>query len=379
MAMGVTEPSFRFGIEEEYLLVDVATRELTAAPSALLKACEAACPKQVAIELMRSQIEVGTRPATSFAAARADLANLRAAVAREAAAFGLAPIAASSHPIGGYRNQETSQNERYAALARDLAGVGRRLVICGMHVHVEIEDPDLRIDLLNQARYFLPHLLALSTSSPFWEGEDTGLKSFRISIFNGLPRTGLPGRFGGWQEYRSMTETLMQAGVIDDASKIWWDLRPSAKFPTLEMRITDVCTRLGDAMAVAALFVCLCRMLYRLRLNNQSWRQYPVVLLQENRWRAQRYGVSGELIDFGRGALVPFADLGEEILELIAEDAAALNCTDIVARTRDIVRGGTSADRQVAVFESACAAGQTPRAALGSVVDHLIGETAADT
>ncbi len=374
--MAVKEPSFRFGIEEEYLLVDVATRELKAAPSVLLEACRAACPGQIAIELMRSQIEVGTRPAHAFSEARADLANLRANVARLAREHGLAPIAASSHPIGGYRHQETSQGERYTALARDLAGVGRRLVICGMHVHVEIEDHDLRIDILNQARYFLPHLLALSTSSPFWEGENTELKSFRISIFNGLPRTGVPGRLESWNAYTAMVDVMVRAGVVEDASKIWWDLRPSSKFPTLEMRITDICTRLDDAMVVAALFVCLCRMLYRLRRNNQSWRQYPVELLQENRWRAQRYGVHGELVDYGRGELVAFPKLVEEILDFIAEDAEALGCGDIILGARDIARDGTSADRQAKVYGDAIAAGQSSRDALAAVVDHLVKETA---
>ncbi len=375
--MAVCAPTFRFGIEEEYLLVDSATRQLQSAPPELLAACEAACPGQVSVELMRSQIEVGTRPTTHFADARSDLARLRTTVARLAADFGLAPLAASSHPIGGYRSQETTQSERYVALASDLAGVGRRLIVCGMHVHVEIDDQELRIDLLNQARYFLPHLLALTTSSPFWEGEDTGLKSFRLAVFNGLPRTGLPGRLGGWDEYRALTETLIGSGVIDDPGKIWWDLRPSAKFPTLEMRITDVCTRLRDALSVAALFVCICRMLYRLRRNNQSWRQYPVVLLDENRWRAQRYGCSQALFDFGRGELVAFAELYAEILELIGEDAEALGCSEHVQAGRNIVAQGTSADRQVAVYRNALQRGLSEAAALEVVVDHLAEETLA--
>lgn len=374
--MNLDEPSFSFGIEEEYHLVDLETRHLISAPTPLLAALQKARPGQIANELMQSQIEVGTRPSRSFAEARADLADLRRTVASLARNEGLAPIAASTHPIGGYRSQETTQNARYAALASDLAGVGRRLIVCGMHVHVAIDDDELRIDLLNQARYFLPHLLMLSTSSPFWEGEDSGLKSFRLAIFNGLPRTGLPGRIAGWDEYCQITQLLISTGVIDDASKIWWDLRPSAKFPTLEMRITDVCTRLDDAVTVAALFVCICRLLYRLRLNNQGWRQYPVVLLEENRWRAQRYGVDSSLFDFGRGSLAPFAGLVEEIIELTAEDAAALGCVKEVTQARDIARNGTSADRQVAVYNAAIADGADQEAALAAVVDHLVAETA---
>ena len=374
--MDLTEPSFSFGIEEEYLLVDKQTRMLTSAPAELFEALQAAVPGQIAAELLRSQVEVGTKPSHSFADARANLAHLRTTVIRLADKFGLAPIAASSHPIGGYRSQETTENERYAALASDLAGVGRRMVVCGMHIHVGIEDDELRIDILNQARYFLPHLLTLSTSSPFWEGEDTGLKSFRIAIFNGLPRTGLPGRLSGWDEFRQVTGLLSNAGVIDDASKIWWDLRPSIKFPTLEMRITDVCTRIDDALSIAALFVSICRMLYRLRRNNQSWRQYPVFLLEENRWRAQRYGVKGDLFDFGRGSLVPFGDLIDELLEFVEEDAEALGCRAEVVRARMIAQSGTSADHQVKVHQDALRAGSAPDEALRAVVDDLIQQTA---
>jgi carboxylate-amine ligase len=242
-------------------------------------------------------------------------------------------------------------------------------------VHVGIEDDELRIDLINQARYFLPHLLVLATSSPFWEGEDTGLKSWRLAIFRELPRTGLPGRFGSFDEYRNTVDVLVKAKVIDDASKIWWDLRPSARFKTIELRVTDVCTRAEDALTVAALFQCLCRMLFRLRRNNQSWRTYPVFLLEENRWRAQRYGVGGTLFDFGKGELVPIAALMEEVLDLIREDAAALGCEAHVARARAIVANGTSADRQVACFRDATRAGASRDDALKSVVDHLIAET----
>ncbi len=373
--MTTTEPSFQFGIEEEYLVVDLESRQLCPAPHALLASIEAACPGQVAIELMRSQIEVCTRPTRSLKEARADLANLRRVVASKSREHGLAPVAASSHPIGGYRLQETTQNERYIALARDLAGVGRRFLVSGMHVHVEIPDDELRIDLLNQARYFMPHLLALSTSSPFWEGEETGLKSFRLAVFNGLPRTGLPARLESWQSYRAFVDILIGSGVIDDPGKIWWDIRPSAKFPTLEMRVTDVCTRIDDAIAIAALFVSLCRMFYRLRLNNQSWRQYPVLLMQENRWRAQRYGVKGNLFDFGRSELMPFPELLEELLSITEEDAYYLGHRNEALVARRIIADGTSADRQVQVWNAALQDGSDDHDALCQVIDHLIAET----
>ena len=322
--MSVSEPSFTFGIEEEYHLVDLETRDLAPAPRGLMDTLESALGRCVAPEFLRSQVEVGTAKTADFSTAREELVRLRATVAAEAARHGLAPIAASTHPFGRPRDLETTPKHRYRMLARDLAGVGRRLVICGMHVHVGIEDDELRIDLMNQMRYFLPHLLMLSTSSPFWQGEDTGLKSYRLAAYQELPRTGLPGRFESWEEYRQTVDVLVRNGIIEDASKIWWDLRPSAKFPTLEMRITDVCTRLEDAVCVAAMYVSTVRMLYRIRRSNQTWRSYPLFLLSENRWRAQRYGVDGTLFDFGKGELVGFRDLVDELLVLLREDAEAL-------------------------------------------------------
>jgi glutamate---cysteine ligase / carboxylate-amine ligase len=373
----LSEPTFTFGIEEEYHLVDVATRDLAAAPPELMERLTAALGDRVAPEFLRSQIEIGTSVCRSFSDARAELVGLRTRIHSEAARYNLAPIAAGTHPFGRWDMLETTPKERYRALERDLAAVGQRLVICGMHVHTAIEDPELRIDIMNQVRYFLPHLLMLSTSSPFWQGRDTGLKSFRLSISQGSPRTGIPGRLSGWDEYQRTVDVLVRGGVMEDASKIWWDLRPSSRFPTLEMRITDVVTRVDDAIAIAALYVCLCRMLYRIRRSNQTWRTYPVFLLEENRWRAQRYGVEGSLFDFGKGELVPYRELLEEILVLVGEDAQALGCTAEVAHARAIAAGGTSADRQVAINQKAISAGAAPQAALHAVVDHLIAETIA--
>ncbi len=369
-------PSFTFGIEEEYHLVDVNTRDLAAAPVALLEACQSSLGDRVSPEFLRSQIEIGTGVCRQFSAARIEIAELRREVIRLSAVHGLAPIAAGTHPFGRWSSLTHTPKQRYEMLARDLAAVGRRLVISGMHVHVAIEDPELRIDIMNQVRYFLPHLLMLSTSSPFWEGRDTGLKSYRLAVSQESPRTGLPGRFNGWDEYRQTVDVLVNAGLMEDGSKIWWDLRPSARFPTLELRITDVVTRIDDAITIAALYVCLCRMLYRLRRSNQSWRTYPVFLLEENRWRAQRYGVEGSLFDFGKGTLVPYRDLIEEILELVREDALALGCSDEVLNARRICAEGTSADRQLAVFQAARAGSADETVALHRVVDHLIKETA---
>ena len=261
-------------------------------------------------------------------------------------------------------------------LAEDLQAVARRLLICGMHVHVGIDGDDLRIDLLNQVSYFLPHLLALSTSSRFWQGRDTGLMSYRLSVFDELPRTGLPERFDSFGEYRRHLDMLVRAGLIEDDTMIWWDIRPSWKYPTLEMRIADVCTRMDDSITVAAIFACLLSMLLRLRRDNQRWRLYANMLVQENRWRAQRYGVTGELVDFGKGALVPYADLLEEMIELVREDAERLGCVDEIESARDILKRGTSSQRQLAIFESALHEDKDSQLALEAVVDWLVAETA---
>jgi carboxylate-amine ligase len=372
----VREPSFTLGVEEEYLLVERATGALSPdPPPAMMAACKARLSDRVMPEFLRAQIEVATGVCRRPAEARAELAHLRATVAEVAAAHGLAPIAASTHPFARWDQQMPSEGARYQTLARDLQGVGRRLVICGMHVHVGIDDDDLRIDLMNQVAYFLPHLLVLSTSSPFWRGDDTGLKSYRMSVFQGLPRTGAPETFDSYGEYRRHVDMLVGAGIIEDASKLWWDVRPSARLPTLEMRITDVCTRLDDGITIAAIYLCLLRMLWRLRRSNQRWRIYARMLINENRWRAQRYGADEGLIDFGRGAVVPYADLLEEIIALVREDADALGCIAEVEAARGILGRGTSADRQRRAFERALADGMPRDAALQAVVAQLVAET----
>jgi len=376
--MSRREPPFTIGIEEEYLLVDPETRDLAIdVPDALMAECERRLEGQVSPEFLQSQIEIGTRVCDNLKQAAQELARMRKIVAEVAAEYGLAPIAASTHPFADWYAQKHTDKERYHILAQDMQAVARRLLICGMHVHVGLGDDELRIDLLGQVSYFLPHLLALSTSSPFWQGEDTGLKSYRISVFDELPRTGLPESFESYGEYARHVEILIHAGVIEDASKLWWDVRPSARFPTLELRIPDVCTRLRDGVAVAAMYVCILRMLYRLKRNNQRWRRYSNMLIQENRWRAQRYGYAEGLIDFGIGEIVPYADLLEEMIELVRVDALALDCLPEVEHARKIVTGGTSAHRQLAVYHQAIEAGADKKQALEKVVDFLIEETVA--
>ena len=326
-------------------------------------------------EFLRAQIEVGTRVCRTISEAKTSLIELRRAVRTAVTEEGLAFAAASSHPFAEWKEQEPTQKDRYLTLARDLQTVVRRLLICGMHVHVCIEDPELRIDLMNQVRYFLPHLLALTTSSPFWQGQRSGLQSYRLTVFDALPRTGMPEAFASWAEYERLKTQFIRAGVIEDATKLWWDIRPSDRFPTLEMRMTDVCTRVEDTIAVAAIYACLLRMLWRLKKRNQRWRVYPAALIRENRWLAMRHGVTGTLVDFGRGAQVPYAELLEEILELIVEDAEALGCTAEVMHAREIVRRGTSADRQIATFDRMMQEVENPKAAFKAVVDEMVADT----
>ena len=364
-------PAFTIGIEEEYLLTDRETGDLARAPEALMEACRDALGDKVSPEFLQCQIEVGTGVCADVAEARADLGHLRRTVARLAGEHGLRPIAASCHPFSDWQDQSFTDKERYRGLARDLRAVARRMLICGMHVHVGVPDEEERVDLCNQLTYFLPHLLALSASSPFWKGEDTGLASYRMTVFDNMPRTGLPPHLEGWADWRRSVDLLRGLEVIEDGSKIWWDLRPSEAFPTLEARICDVCPRMEDALTMAALVQSLARALWRLRQRNQSWRRYDRFLLAENRWRALRYGATGGLIDFGAGRIAPMAELVDDILAIVAEDAAMLGAAEAAGRARGIVAEGGSADHQRAVRQGALDGGATEREAMRAVVDHL--------
>jgi carboxylate-amine ligase len=376
--MARSDPSFTLGIEEEYLVVDADTLDLVEAPDELMQKCVDRLGKKVSPEFLKCQIEVGTGVCATVAEAREELADLRRSVKELCNAYGLEPIAASTHPFADWHRQHFTDKERYRALERDLAGVARRMLICGMHVHVGIEDDDLRIDLLNQFSYFLPHLLALSASSPFWEGRETGLHSYRLTVFDNLPRTGLPPPFASYSEYERSIRTIIDTGIIEDATKIWWDLRPSARFPTLESRICDVSPRLDHAVAIAAMTQCVMKMLYTLRRENKRWRQYDRFLIEENRWRAQRYGMSEGLIDFGIGEIVPFGELLEELITLVTPHARDLGCLDEIGGVRAIFAHGTSSQRQVAVFHAATKTGADEREALVEVVRSLVADYSHD-
>jgi len=370
-------PQLTLGVEEEYLLVDKETRALVIdPPDGLMKDCEQRLGIQVSTELLRSQIEIGTSVCANVQDVRAELVRLRGSIKEVVNKYGLEPIAASTHPFSSWQDQKATRKERYDKLTVEMQGAARRLLICGMHVHVGIENDELRIDLMNQMSYFLPHMLAMSCSSPFWEGRDTGLKSYRLTVFDALPRTGLPERFASYAEYERHVRILIDAGLIEDTTRIWWDLRPSAKFPTLETRIMDVCTRLDDTVSLTALLVCIFRMLYRLRVHNQRWRIYTPMLIRENRWRAMRYSFDEGMIDLAKGKVVPFEELLNEMLSLIAEDAEALGCTEEINSLQHILQRGTSAHRQLKKYELERAGGSSDEDALKGVVDKLIKDTA---
>ena len=374
----MAEPSFTMGIEEEYLLVDKETLALAEAPDALMEDCVAALGGQVSPEFLRCQVEVGTRVCKTIGEARDDLKRLRSTVSEIAGKHGLAPLAVSCHPTADWKDQHHTDKERYNALRHDLGGVARRMLISGMHVHVGIEDDELRIDLMNQASYFLPHLLALSCSSPFWQGQDTGLASYRLTVFDNLPRTGLPPRLESHSAYTRAVAAIVATGAIEDATKIWWDLRPSDRFPTLETRICDMNPRLEHTLTIAAMIQCLMRMLWRLKSLNQRWRIYDHFLVGENRWRAQRYGATKGLIDFGRGEVVPFADLMDELTALLAPDADILGCSAELEGVREILASGTSSERQRGVRDTAIESGASPDEAMRAVTQSLIEEFHAD-
>jgi len=370
------DASYRFGIEEEYFLADAATR---GTPRRSVTAFHAAARLRlptVERELLQSQVEVSTPPSTSFTEASGTLGGLRASLAEVGRDHGIAVFAAGTHPVARWSGQSHTQAERYEGLMRELRMLGRRNVVCGMHVHVEVPRPEARVDLMNRLLPAMPLLLALSTSSPFWQGRATGMAGYRLSAFGEMPRTGLPDLFAGPEDYARYVEIMTRAGAIADASFLWWTLRPSLRYPTLELRIADSCTLLEHTLAVAALYRCLVRLADRRPEWNRGLTGASRAIAAENLWRAQRDGVRAELIDTASGTVASFPAYLDAALALVAEDADALGCADEVEAARAIVTGGTSADRQLAVFAEARGRGLGEREALGAVVDWLAAATA---
>ncbi|MFO7684297.1 MAG: carboxylate-amine ligase [Chloroflexota bacterium] len=380
--MSAFAPPLTLGVEEEYQIIDLETRNLHSYISELISQDQAR-PTRLNLkpEFMQSQVEVGSHVCRNVKEVRAEVVRLRRAVSEMADENGLAIVAASTHPFARWEEQTITEGVRYKELLDDMQGVARRLLIFGMHVHVgfgkEPESKDLMIEIMNQARYFIPHLLALSTSSPFWHGRDTGLKSYRSVVFERLPRTGIPHSFNSWNEYKSYERTLGKVGSFgksDTMAKIWWDIRPHPLFDTLEFRITDICTTVDECVCIAALFQAICAKLIKLRHQNLSWRHYRHMHITENKWRAVRYGVKGELIDFGIEEAVPFHFLMEELLELLDDVVDDLGSRKDVEYVRTILKNGTSADRQLAVYYKH-GGEENSEEALKAVMDNLIRET----
>ena len=376
--MDASDEPITIGIEEEYLLVDAETRSLAVRPPpAFMEECKEILGDKVTHEFLRSQVEIGTGICRTVAQARAEITALRRTIATAAAEHGMRMIASSTHPWAMWRDQEPVDMERYRILGAEHQSLARRMAICGMHVHAGIEDRNLRIDLMNQVTYFMPHLLALSCSSPFWEGHDTGLKAFRPIIIGDLPRSGMPEVFDSWNDWEELLDDLAATGMVTDPTRIWWDLRPSHRNPTLELRICDICTWIEDCMTIAALYQAILAMLWDLRARNQHWRRYRRLLILENKWRAQRYGAEAELADFGKRVLVPLVDLMEELAEILAPHAERMGCLAEVRRAPAIARRGTSADHQLRIFHEAVGQGADEREAQKAVVDWLVEQSIA--
>ena len=358
------------GIEEEYQIIDTESRELTSFITEFMEQGAILFNENVKPEFLQSQIEVGSSVCKDIQEARNEICRLRNLVSDIAAKNKCQIIAAGTHPFSKWEDQLVTNNERYMGLLDSMQIVAKRLLIFGMHVHIGIKDPDLRIDIMNQMRYFVPHILSLSTSSPFWWGRKTGFKSYRSIVFEDLPRTGIPELFNSSVEYDQYIDTLIKCGCIDEATKIWWDIRPHPKFPTLEFRICDCTTKVNEVIAIAALIQSLVAKLIKLRLMNQSWRPYRSSMIAENKWRAIKDGVKGKLIDFGKQSEILTSELTMELIELVDDVLDPLGTRKEVEYLFTLLKEGSSADRQLSCYEKTDS--------LEAVVDQLSEETMMD-
>ncbi|MFT4113381.1 carboxylate-amine ligase [Silvibacterium sp.] len=363
-------PSFTIGIEEEYQTVDPVTRDLRSHISTeMLAKGKIRLEERVKAEMHQSVVEVGTRVCRTIGEARTDLYDLRRQMISLAREHNLLLVAGATHPFADWRSQEIYPDERYARVVEDLQSVARENLIFGLHVHVGIEDKEAAIRVMNSMRYFLPHILALSTNSPFWRGDKTGLKSYRAKVFDKFPRTNIPDSFASYSEFEDFVNLLIKTNCLDNAKKIWWDIRPHPFFSTVEVRICDIPLRAEETLAIAALIQATAAKLYRLHERNQDWRQYSRALIMENKWRAVRYGLDGKLIDFGKQIEVPERELIVEYIDFVDEVVDELQCRDSIAYIHTILREGTGADRQLRKFEETND--------LKAVVDYMAEETQA--
>lgn len=355
---------FTLGIEEEFQIVDPKTRELRSHVSEFLEEGKMILGEQIKPEMIQSMIEVGTGVCKNIHEARADITRLRSIISALAGKTGLAIVAASTHPFSHWQDQKIYDDERYSLLVQELQTVARSLLIFGLHVHVGVADLDRRIHIMNAARYFLPHVLALTTSSPFWMGHSTGLKSYRSEVFKQFPRTDIPDHFDSYASFQRYVDLLVKTGCVNDGKKIWWDLRPHPIFPTLEFRICDIPTRVDDTVAIAALFQAIVAKLTKLIEKNLGFRLYRRMLIQENKWRAVRWGIDGKMIDFGKQKEVPTRDLILELLDFVDDVVDELDSRKEIEHIHTILERRTSAEEQLRVFAET--------KDLNSVVDRLI-------
>ena len=361
-------PSLSIGIEEEYQTIDPETRDLRSHISAeILQKGKTLLAERVKPEMHQSVVEIGTSVCHNIQEAKTEIRDIRREMVKLARDNGLRLAASGTHPFAHWREQEIYPDERYHTIVEDMKMVARANLIFGLHVHVGVEDHETAIHIMNGARYFLPHILALSTNSPFWLGMDTGLRSYRCKVFDKFPRTNIPDLYGSWEEFNNYVSLLVRTNCIDNAKKIWWDIRPHPHFPTLEFRICDMPMRLEETIAIAALCQAVIGKLYQLHEKNLSFRHYSRALIMENKWRAARYGLDGKLIDFGKQQEVPVRQLIAEILEFVSDVAEELGSTQELGYIWNILEEGSGADRQLRVFQET--------GDLKQVVDYSIAET----
>ncbi len=365
------KPSFTLGIEEEYQTIDPETLDLRShINTELIAQGKMQLKEKVKAEMHQSVIEVGTGICRTIAEARADVTDLRRRTIGLARDHGLLLAAGATHPFADWRVQDIYPDERYLQVVEDMQLVARSNLIFGLHVHVGIEDRETSIHLMNQMRYFLPHLLALSTNSPFWLGMNTGLKSYRCKVFDKFPRTNIPDTFTSWADFEQLVNLLIRTNCIDNAKRIWWDIRPHPVFSTLEVRICDLPMRVEETLAIAALIQATVAKLYKLHSRNQGYRLYSRALIMENKWRASRYGLDGMMIDFGREKELPARELILEYLDFVDDVLDELECRKEAEYVQTILDRGTGADRQLRVFAETND--------LRKVVEYMVAETAAD-
>jgi len=365
----MNRPSLSIGIEEEYQTIDPETRDLRShIASEILPKAKLALQEAVKAEMHQSVIEVGTRVCRDIKEARENIQSLRREMISLASEHDMLLAAASTHPFSDWKLQEIYPDERYHRVVEDMQLIARANLVFGLHVHIGIEDRNTAIHIMNSMRYFLPHILALSTNSPFWMGMDTGFKSYRVKVFERFPRTGIPDTFANWSDYENFVALLVKTKCIDNGKKIWWDIRPHPFFDTLEVRVCDIPMRLDETIAIAALIQATMAMLYKLHASNKSYRIYGRALISENKFRASRYGLDGKLIDFGREEEVPVRALMMEYLAMIDEVVDELGSRDEINYIHEMLKMGTGADRQLKVYRE-------NDKDLKKVVDYMVAET----